>query len=127
MQRRQELADSRLEQIFSEHDGALDHGVVEPVVFLIDCEDEIGSEIARQWAGDEAVDRALAEHRWSVTTLASAVSFAECREEVPQLFPYLADSFDHPPEEGFLAIVIASGGAASFVVPFDAQEAFDDQ
>ena len=39
--------------------GGIADGVADPVAFLIDCEDEIGAQIARAWDGDDAVDAAI--------------------------------------------------------------------
>ncbi|NIP87357.1 MAG: hypothetical protein GTO03_18115, partial [Planctomycetales bacterium] len=85
------------------HDHALAEGMRQPVVFLVDCEDPLGSQIARQWAGDDAVDAAIlatatesdsdSAEETSTTTLVQAFPFEECRREVPPLFPYLAGSF----------------------------------
>jgi hypothetical protein len=109
-----------LAQLFELYDDAVEEQIADPVVVLIDCEDAIGSEIARAWVGDEAVDNAIAEGAGAeqTTTLAHAFSFAECQEEIPQTFPYLLGTFEQdPPRDGFLAVVIASGGACTFTVP----------
>ena len=101
---------------------ALRERVAVPVVFLLDCEDEIGGEIARAWRGDDAVDNALAtetddDDQQATTVLAVAHPFLQCAAEVPGVFPYLAASFKDPPPEGLLlAIVVAAGGAASYTV-----------
>ncbi len=119
---RQDLLETSLAQVFNAHDAALADGVDEPVVLLLDCEDEIGAPMARQWEGDAAVDEALRKfaRKQLVTTLARAFPFADCQQELSAAFPYLAGSFQSPPTEGFLAIVIAAGGGGSFVVPYDA-------
>jgi len=124
MDARQDLLESSLAQVFNAYEASLADDVDEPVVLLLDCEDDIGGPMAREWEGDQAVDEAIRQFakKQLVTTLARGFSFAECRQEIPAAFPYLAGSFDAPPEEGFLAIVVAAGGAGSFVVPFDAEE-----
>src|SRR5690349_21451753 len=58
----QSLIESSLEQAFAEYDYACAHGLADPVIFLIDCEDEIGSPIARAWEGDDSVDAAILEN-----------------------------------------------------------------
>jgi hypothetical protein len=105
----------------------------DPVVFLVDCEDEIGGPMARGWEGDDAVDAAImenaadaeertADNERCITALARAFSLADCRREVPGVFPYLAPTFKSPPPaEGFLAVVVTAGGAASFTVPHSAR------
>ena len=118
MEGRQALVEASLSELFDAYDAAIAEGVNAPVVFLIDCEDPIGSEIARAWEGDDAVDAAIlanAEDSGGVdsaekitTTLARAYSFDESRREVPQLFPYLSGSFAQPPRDGFLIVATAS-------------------
>lgn len=128
MELRQALGDSSLPQLFEAFDLGLEEGLADPVVLLMDCEDEIGSRFARGWVGDSAVDAALKEQRPSAgeepitITLALALDFTECQTEIPQYLPYLAETFQEPPPlEGFLAVVITSGGAATFTVPFAAR------
>lgn len=138
MEAKEALLESSLEQAFAEYDFARKHQMPEPVVFLVDCEDQIGSPMARGWEGDEAVDAAIQENREEadeataqsdppdaqrcITTLARAFALADCRREIPQYFPELMPTFvDEPPKDGFLAVVITAGGAATFTVPFDAR------
>ena len=42
----QELLESCLEIVFDAYDEAVREKMIEPVVFVIDCEDDIGEEIA---------------------------------------------------------------------------------
>jgi hypothetical protein len=125
---REELIESSLPLVFETYDEAVRAGVVDPVVILVDCEDEIGHEIARQWVGDEAVEAAIAAQAGesdtpeTTTALARAVSFRECRREISASFPYLRGTFEQPPPpDGFVAVVISFGGAATFTVPLGAR------
>ncbi|HJN64743.1 MAG TPA: hypothetical protein QF761_00960 [Pirellulales bacterium] len=125
---------SRLQDAYKE---ALQEDISDPVLFLIDCEDRIGATIARSWEGDDAVDSAIlanaeCEHeeretegretegrKTIATVLTRAISFEEGRRLVPELFPYLAISFQQPlPKGHFLVIVVADGGSATFFAPF---------
>ena len=129
---REALIEDSLAQVFEAYDHARRDGIKDPVVLLLDCEDEIGSPIARAWDGDDAVDAAIManadrdggddDDAAITTTLARAESFKRCRREVPKVFPYLAGTFEQPPpERGFVTVVVAFGGAATFIVPLDAR------
>jgi len=129
LQDQQELLESSLPAAFSAYDLAKREGMAQPVVFLLDCEDEIGGEIARSWLGSEAVEEAI-EQRLAdggeaglTTVFAYAFPFEKCREEVPEIFPYLKPVFSETlPHESFLAIVVTCGGASALTVPFSVRE-----
>lgn len=125
----QELLESCLDLVFDTFDESLAENVVDPVIFVLDCEDEIGQQIASGWLGAAAVRDAVAEQKQqedsgeTTTAYARAVPLAECRREVPVVFPYLAPVFaDAPPREGFLAIAVTAGGASVFTVPMTARQ-----
>jgi hypothetical protein len=125
---REELVESSLPLLFEAFDDAVRNNVADPVVFLIDCEDSLGGQIARAWLGDDAVDAAIAaqsaeeDSAERTTVFARAFSFAESRREVAQAFPYLSGTFDDgPPDDAFIAVVVSFGGAATFFVPYDAR------
>ncbi|NIM09929.1 MAG: hypothetical protein GTO53_12530 [Planctomycetales bacterium] len=128
MEGRASLVEQSLAQLQAAYDQALRDEVRQPVIFLIDCEDPLGSQLARQWEGDDAVDGAIlantgqaasgSDEETFTTTLVRALPFGECQREVPQLFPYLNGSFAQPPHDGFLVVVISYGGAATFTAPF---------
>jgi hypothetical protein len=127
----QSLLEESLELVVSVYNEAAGEGVSQPVVLLLDCEDAIGSQIARSWLGDAAVDEAIADQRVddpsgeSTTVFALAFPLAECAEQVPAVFPYLAPVFEQTlPDDGFLAISVASGGASALTVPWDAMDEF---
>lgn len=124
LEQQQLLAESSLDLLFETFDAAVADGVKSPVIILVDCEDEIGSQIARAWLGDEAVDDAVANNRESDTTVyARAESWKQCQLEVPETFEYLAPVFaDGPPADGFLVISITAGGASALTVPMSARE-----
>lgn len=127
MENRQALLEGSLEQVFNTYDNALDEEVADPVVFLLDCEDEIGGPMAVDWVGESELRAAIAENRSAAqreeitTTLGVAFAFDECRDAITESFPYLLPSFETAPTSGFLAVVVASGGAATFTVPFSAR------
>ncbi len=137
---REHLVESNFKQVLDGYQAAIKGGEKNPVVFLLDCEDPIGGEIARAWEGDEAVDEAIldAQHEQPsgdaaseegssqestetrTTILVRAFPFADCREEIPEVFPYLAESFQEEPAAGnFLVIVVAAEGAATFTAPVE--------
>lgn len=125
----QELLESCLELVFDAYDEAIDEKMVEPVMFVIDCEDEMGEQIANAWLGESAVRDAVAEQKLAdpgndlTTVFARAYPFAESRREVPAVFDYLAPVFEQElPSDGFLAIAVTAGGAAAFTVPLSARD-----
>lgn len=131
LEEQQTLAESSLQVIFEMYDDAIEDGTQDPVVVLIDCEDQLGAEIARAWLGDEAVEEAIALQaseseeesvEGETTVFAAAFSFEQCCEQVPQVFPYLSEVFQQPPvEDGVLVISITSGGASALTAPADAR------
>lgn len=127
----EQLIEDSLPLVFQAYDDARERRIKNPVVFLLDCEDEIGGQIARSWVGDEAVDDAIAEQQIefqeqavesSTTVFAVAFSYRQCLDEVPAVFPYLAPAFDkNPPADGFYAISVTAGGASIFTAPWSAR------
>ena len=134
LERQQSLLENSLPAVFSAYDEAVRRKVTRPLVFLLDCEDEIGGEVARAWLGAHAVADAIEQRqlesdsdaeqgRDETTVFAHAFPFDQCRREVPQVFPYLESLFEMPlPSDGILAIVVACGGASALTVPFSARE-----
>jgi hypothetical protein len=125
----QALLEESLELVFDVYDAALDDGLLDPVVILLDCEDPIGGEIARAWLGQEVVDEAIRDQRSAdpsgelTTVFAQAFPLAESAEEVPAVFPYLAPVFvASPPADEFLVISVTSGGALALTVPLAARQ-----
>lgn len=128
LEAQQTLLETSLPLAFETYDEAISRNVKDPVVLVLDCEDEIGGEIARGWLGDEAVDDAISYQAASdpagdaTTVFAYAFSLEECRREVPPVFPYLAPALEAPPAPGgFWAIAVTSGGASLLTVPLDAR------
>jgi hypothetical protein len=128
LEAQQELLESSLPLVFEAFDAATKTGISLPIVFLIDCEDEIGSQIVQEWVGAETVEDAV-EHRHlmesesQTTVFAHAFPWKDCCKEVPEVFPYLAPVFEGDyPKDGFLAIAVTRGGASVFTVPFAARE-----
>lgn len=125
----QELLESCLEIAFDAYEEAIRDNMLQPVVFVIDCEDDIGEQIANAWLGEENVRNAVAEQRLEqpdedlTTVFAQAFPMTESRREVPAVFDYLAPVFETElPPESFLAIAITAGGASAFTVPLSARE-----
>ncbi len=128
-QAQQEMLENCLELVFDAFDEGVADKVVDPIVFLLDCEDEIGVQIASGWMGAEAVRDAVAEQQLAdpgselTTVFARAFPLVESRQEVPGVFPYLASVFDTElPKDGFLAIAVTAGGASAFTVPLTARD-----
>jgi hypothetical protein len=125
MDAREELLEGSMEQVYTVYEESLQDGVYLPVVFLVDCEDELGGKLARDWVGREEVDEAIESNRSDskralTTTFAQCLSFQDCQDYVPKMFSYLQGSFQQAPPEGtFIAIVVACGGAATFFVPYE--------
>ena len=129
LEEQQLLLESSLRLVFAAYDAAQRERMRDPVVLLLDCEDAIGGEIARGWLGADAVAEAIQERRSSgaspeeTTVFAHAFPWAQCRSEVPAVFSYLTSVFEQsPPQDGFLAIAVAAGGASALTVPFAARE-----
>ncbi len=128
LEAQQMLLETSLPLAFQAYDDALERDVIDPVVLVLDCEDEIGGEIARSWLGDETIDDAISHQAASdpssdeTTVFAYAFSLEECRREIPPVFPYLASALVAPPAPGgFWAIAITGGGASLLTVPLDAR------
>jgi hypothetical protein len=126
LEAQQMLLETSLPLVFETYDDAQKRKVKEPVVLLLDCEDPIGGEIARSWLGDEAVEDAITHQAASdpsegeTTVFAVAFPLAECRREIPAVFPYLEPALVAP-ASGFLAVSVTSGGASVLIVPEDAR------
>jgi hypothetical protein len=128
LEAQQLLLETSLPLAFEAYDDAIKRKIKDPIVVLLDCEDEIGGDIARTWLGDEAVEDAIAHNAArdpsadETTVFAHAFSLEECRREVPPVFPYLTPALEGPPDaRGFWAISITAGGASILTVPFDAR------
>jgi hypothetical protein len=128
LEAQQMLLETSLPLAFEAYDDAIKRKLKDPVVLLLDCEDQIGGEIARTWLGDEAVEDAIAHNAASdpsadeTTVFAYAFSLEECRREIPPVFPYLAPALNGPPDpRGFWAISVTAGGASILTVPPDAR------
>ena len=128
LEAQQWLLESSLPLVFEAYDDARQRDVVDPVVVLLDCEDQIGGEIARSWLGEETVEDAILhqsddvdEEDEATTVFAVAFALEECRTEVPPVFPYLEPALQSAPDEGFYAISVTSGGASILIVPPDAR------
>lgn len=126
LEAQQWLLESSLPLAFDAYDEAVRAKQRDPVVFILDCEDAIGGEIARSWLGEQVIadaiaDRALEDDESETTVFAYAFPLAKCRTEVPAVFPYLEGVFERPPVDGFLAISVTAGGASALTVPFEAR------
>lgn len=123
------LVESSLPLIFETYDEALQENAPDPLVILVDCEDELGSQIARGWLGDEAIDDAIAAEppdeesdELQTTVFARAIAWNEARPDLAEAFPYLVPALDEgPPAEGVFVVGITAGGASAFTAPWDAR------
>jgi hypothetical protein len=136
LEQQQALLEGSLTLVFTAYDEAVADGVSDPVVILLECEVPIGEIVARGWLGAEAVDIAVGQvaaepsglvelsgQDEQTTVFAYAFAWEACQQEVPAVFPYLAPVFEQPPpQDGFLAISVTSGGASALTVPWDARE-----
>ena len=126
IQQQQALAESCLSLLTDTWQDAVDDGLENPVVILVDCEDDYGGQMARAWLGDEVVSDAIAEvhedgEEGATTVFARSVTWQQCRDEIVDVFPYLKPAFaDSPPTDGFMAVSVTSGGACALSVPRDA-------
>lgn len=129
LEQQQDLVEANLPTVFTAYDEAKTEEINEPLILLVDCEDELGGQIARGWLGDEQVDNAISienqsKESESLTTLfALPTEWQESREELSESFPYLAEFFEGDyPKDGLLVLSITAGGASGLGVPFDARE-----
>ena len=128
LEQQQDLVEANLPTVFTAYDEAKSEGVNEPLILLVDCEDDLGGQIARGWLGDEQVDNAIAienqskENESLTTIFALPTEWQESREELSESFPYLAEFFEGEyPQDGLLVLSITAGGASGLGVPFDAR------
>ena len=137
LEAQQELLESSLPLVFEAYDIATKAGNSSPVVILLDCEDDVGREIAESWLGAGAVQEAIEQRQLleednaddsddindQTTVFAHAFPIEECRQEVPEVFPYLAPVFSADlPQDGFLVIAVTCGGASALTVPLSARD-----
>ena len=127
---REAMVESCLDQIFAAYDLGIDENIVDPVIFLVDCEDVVGASVARGWEGDDAVDAAIMANTESdsregdipTTILTRAASLVDSCTEVPKWFPYLEETLSQgSPSDAFYVIAITFGGAGAFSVPLTAR------
>lgn len=126
LEQQQLLVESSLEAVFEAYDEAVEEGVDRPVVWVIDCEDELGAKIAREWLGDEAVDEAIAlvetEDDSETIVFSIASDWETTRDEASRAFPYLSEVFeDGPPLDGILVLGVTAGGASALTAPWEAR------
>ncbi len=133
MENQQVLVEVSLGLVFSIYDEAIEGKIKEPVVFLLDCEDQIGNQIAQGWLGAEEVSEAILDRQSNIqegeepesstTVFSGAYPYEMCSEEIPQVFPYLADVFaEEFSDEGIMVVSVTSGGASVLTVPLEARE-----
>lgn len=124
------LVESALPIVFETYDEAVAEEVVSPLIVLVDCEDELGGQIARGWLGDEVVDDAIAAEApgeetemQQTTVFARAIAWAEAQPDLVEAFPYLEPALETgPPEDGVFVVGITEGGASAFTAPWDARD-----
>ena len=108
LESQQLLVESSLPLVFETYDDAVKQGETDPIVLLVDCEDELGSQIANGWLDEETVNDAIAfqlaektesdeaaDGETSQTTVfARGIAWKACRAELAEAFPYLAEVLD---------------------------------
>jgi hypothetical protein len=127
----QSLVESALPLVFEVYDEALKAGVTAPIVVLVDCEDDLGGEIARGWLGDDAIDDAIAAqaadddspHESEPTTVfGRAIAWDDACGDLSEAFPYLKPILSgRPPDDGVFVIGVTAGGASALTAPWDAR------
>lgn len=127
LEAQQMLVEDSLELVCSSYAESIEKGMAQPIIVLLDCEDELGSEIARSWLGHDAVENGIAIQKQTnddesqTTVFAQAVAWKECREELSEAFPYLSEVLaTGPTDQGILVIGITAGGASALTAPFEA-------
>ncbi len=112
-----------LKQVRAAFDNAVVKQMPQPIVFLVDCEDDIGGRIARAWCGDAAVDQQIAARKngqrpGKTTVLVRALPYQTAQEMVQFDFKYLTEIFPEPPTtDEVCVLIVGMGGAASLFVP----------
>ncbi|MEO1496885.1 MAG: hypothetical protein AAFV43_07015 [Planctomycetota bacterium] len=132
LEAQQTLVESSLELVRTTYRESLDEGVKRPVVVLVDCEDDLGGQVARGWLGDEEIDDAIAlQHADNeadhdadagvdTTVFARALPWNEAAGDLREAFPYLAPALDTPPsDDGVFVISITAGGASALTAPLE--------
>ncbi|TWT99169.1 hypothetical protein Pla108_01030 [Botrimarina colliarenosi] len=127
----QSLVESALPLVFEAYDEAVEAGVAHPMIVLLDCEDELGGEIARGWLGEDAIDDAIAAQAAGddspsesdpTTVLARAIGWDDAQSDLADAFPYLKPALDQgPPEDGVFVVGVTAGGASALTAPWDAR------
>ncbi|MEQ8846205.1 hypothetical protein [Botrimarina sp.] len=128
LEQQQWLVESSLPLVFATYDEAIADGLPHPVVVLVDCEDELGSQIARGWLGDDTVDDAIADQPAEsddgqplTTVFARAVAWSEMAG-LAEAFPYLSGALaEGPPRGGVMVVGVTAGGASALTAPWDAR------
>jgi hypothetical protein len=126
LEAQQLLLENSLSAAVQAYRDGLSSGTGPVVVYVVDCEDDVGGQIVRAWLGDEQVDDAIAERRAlcddpeETTVFSWGFAWEEAVAETSRMFPYLAPVFAEPPAEGFLAISVTAGGASALTVPPEA-------
>ncbi len=129
LEAQQLLVESSLPLVFETYDEAIKRGDVDPIVLLVDCEDELGSQVACGWLDEETVSDAIAfqqaeeaggeEETFQTTVFARGIAWKACCAELAEAFPYLAEVLDAgPPADGVLVIGVTAGGASALTAPF---------
>lgn len=112
-------------QVKAAHNWALTQNMRDPVVFLVDCEDDVGGRLARAWLGAAAVEAQIAarkrgERPGLTVVLARPVPFEEAQTIIQFDFPYLNEIAPEQPGTHEIAVVVVGlGGAASLFIPLD--------
>jgi len=112
-------------QVRAAHANGLSQGMVDPVIWLVDCEDDVGGRIARVWVGGPALEKQIAarkrgERPGRTTVIVRPIPYDEVGVMLQFDFPYLAGvGPERPGKEEICVFVVSLGGAASLFMPIN--------
>lgn len=124
LDQQQNLVETSLDAVFTAYDEAVAARVPVPVVFVVDCEDEVGRQIVEAWVGQEAVEDAIANSSpdEETTVFTTAFSWEDCQRDLGEIFPYLEPVFQgDPPTDGVMVVSVTAGGASALTAPHTAR------
>jgi hypothetical protein len=114
-------------QVRAAHANGLSQGMVDPVIWLVDCEDDVGGRIARTWVGGDSLEKQIAarkrgERPGHTTVIVRPIPYDETEFMLRYDFPYLAEVVpERPSKQEICVFVVSLGGAASLFMPIEKQ------
>lgn len=128
--------EAAMARLFAVYDAGVERCQREPVVLLVDCQDETARRLAEELSGvavtvepaPEQQDDAARGHagcdgaQSGIATRAICADLQACRAALVAEFPYLAPALSRPrSSDELLAVAIAEGAASAFRIPFRAR------